>query len=352
MSKKKNNIVISASIARLGVVLEPDGSIEEAEGILNPACSRSRDGELIIYSRSVEKGNISRVGLITASEANGKLSVDRRGYALVPEADYELRSKGGGQGCEDCRVTFVPALDLYLMAYTAFGNDGPRVAVAVSKDGFNWERLGLMRFPRLRNCALDDKDAAFFPEPVLSPSGELCIAMYHRPMVFLPDVSDSVTAALSLPFRKRQCMRIAYIPFEAVKRDIRNLTRVKSSRLLLPPNKKWGSLKNGAGTPPVRTEFGWLSVMHGVDAVPKGDGKWSMRYSAGLVIHDIERPDRIIYESPEPLFFPETPEELTGVVNNVVFPTGIDVVGENEFDVYYGMADFRIGRVRLVVKAG
>lgn len=347
----KNKIAISARIERLGVVLEPDGSIEEAEGILNPACCRSRDGELIIYSRSVQKGNISRVGLITASESNGALVTNRRGFALVPEAPYELRSKEGGQGCEDCRVTFMPALDLFLMAYTAFGNDGPRVAAAISKDGFNWERLGPMTFPRLPGHQLDDKDAAFFPEPVLSPSGELCIALYHRPMVFLPDVSDSVKAALSLPARKRQCMRIAYIPFAAVERDVRNLTRVKQSKVLLPPNPKWGSLKNGAGTPPVRTPFGWMSVMHGVDAVPKDGGKYSMRYSAGLLIHDLERPDRIVYQSDEPLFFPQTPDELTGVVNNVVFPTGIDVLSDTTFDIYYGMADFRIGRVRLTVEA-
>jgi len=29
---------------------------------------------------------------------------------------------------------------------------------------------------------------------------------------------------------------------------------------------------------------------------------------------------------------------MHGVVNNVVFPTGIDVSGERNFDIYYGMA--------------
>jgi len=49
-------------------------------------------------------------------------------------------------GCEDPRVTFVPVLDRYLMAYTAFGTDGPRIAVAHSQDGYRWERLGLASF--------------------------------------------------------------------------------------------------------------------------------------------------------------------------------------------------------------
>jgi predicted GH43/DUF377 family glycosyl hydrolase len=41
-------------------------------------------------------------------------------------------------------------------------------------------------------------------------------------------------------------------------------------------------------------------------------------------------------------------------VSNVVFPTGIDVPpGENarEYDVYYGMADTRVGRFHVDVGA-
>jgi len=35
--------------------------------------------------------------------------VERLGIALEPEADYELRTNGGG-GCEDPRITFVEPL--------------------------------------------------------------------------------------------------------------------------------------------------------------------------------------------------------------------------------------------------
>jgi predicted GH43/DUF377 family glycosyl hydrolase len=45
------------------------------------------------------------------------------------------------------------------------------------------------------------------------------------------------------------------------------------------------------------------------------------------------------------------PEELDGVVANVVFPTGIDrrddLGNPDRLDVYYGMADNRIGVARL-----
>jgi len=62
-------------------------------------------------------------------------------------------------------------------------------------------------------------------------------------------------------------------------------------------------------------------------------------------------PQTILYRSPEPVLAPESAEELRGTVANVVFPTGIDRRDDlgtpDRFDVYYGMADNRIGVARL-----
>jgi len=62
-------------------------------------------------------------------------------------------------------------------------------------------------------------------------------------------------------------------------------------------------------------------------------------------------PRRILYRSPGPLLIPETEYETQGVVADVVFPTGIDRRDDiglpDRFDVYYGMADDRIGVARL-----
>ena len=50
---------------------------------------------------------------------------------------------------------------------------------------------------------------------------------------------------------------------------------------------------------------------------------------------------------------PDLPQERRGTVANVVFPTGIDRRDDlgtpDRFDVYYGMADSRIGVARLDV---
>jgi len=68
-----------------------------------------------------------------------------------------------------------------------------------------------------------------------------------------------------------------------------------------------------------------------------------------------ENTNKIIYRSPYPAFVPKGLLECEGVVANVVFPSGIDrrddLGAPERFDVYYGMADHRIGVARLDVPA-
>ena len=99
----------------------------------------------------------------------------------------------------------------------------------------------------------------------------------------------------------------------------------------------------------MRTEHGWLSLFHGVDAV-EHEGRITLCYSAGLVLHDLDQPHRVLYRSPEPVLSPDTVEERTGIVNNVVFPTGIDCKGNGVYDVYYGAADAKVARARLGIE--
>jgi predicted GH43/DUF377 family glycosyl hydrolase len=341
-----------AEVRRLGTVLQPDGDPNEVEGVLNPACVRARSGELLLYPRAVARGNVSRIALArNDAPAGAPVHFERLGYALEPQAPYELRPPDtGGMGCEDPRVTFVPVLDRFIMAYTSFGTAGPRVTLAASSDGYHWERLGLVDFAAHGLVTGDDKDAAFFPEPVHSPSGVLSLAFYHRPMkkVSTADGHAAIPHLLSLPPSERECTCIAYVPLLAATAALENLLLPVESVVVLAPDGPWGRLKTGGGTPPVRIAEGWFSLYHAVDAL-EVNGRYAMTYSAGIVIHDIDHPHIVRYRSPAPVITPESPDELHGIVNNVVFPTGIDVTGEREFDIYYGMADARIGRAALTL---
>jgi len=346
---------MAAHVERLGVVLTPDGSAAEAEGVLNPATARTRDGRLLLFPRSVSAGNVSRIGLCRDVGTDREPRFERDGFALEPSGVTEVRSTPGGYGCEDPRITFIPLLDAYLMAYTAFGVDGPRIAFAISDDAFGWTRLGLADFSAEGVPKGDDKDAVFFPEPVLSPAGVRSFAFYHRPMVHVPALNPCAAAPMILakPPAERECTRIAYVPVEPVLADRRALCNVAESALVLLPNDDWGPIKNGGGTPPVRIAEGWLSFFHGVDRQLGPSGECiSMRYQGGIVIHDYERPHIVRYRSPAPIISPETPDECSGTVANVVFPTGIDIVPgapDRTFEIYYGMADAKIGRARVTL---
>ncbi|HEY1428687.1 MAG TPA: hypothetical protein VGF18_03880 [Candidatus Tumulicola sp.] len=341
---------LDVKVERLGPVLEPNGSAEETCGILNPAAARAPGGELLLYPRCVADGNISRVGIVRVDPVEGKFDVKRLDYALVPEAEYELRPQPG-YGCEDPRVTYVPVLESYVMVYTAFGPAGPRLALAQSKDAYHWERIGLLDF---EGASGDDKDGAIFPEPVLSPGGVRSLAIYHRPMLHLSAVDGRAAIPMiqAMPFKDRESICIAYVPLEPVLADRSKILSVAESAEVMSPEAEWGSIKIGAGTPPVKSSLGWLAMFHGVDVIAGRLGTPVLAYSAGIVIHDLERPDKILYRSPAPVISPTTEAERIGIVDNVVFPTGLDPrpdLGDDVFDVYYGMGDFAIGAARLTV---
>jgi beta-1,2-mannobiose phosphorylase / 1,2-beta-oligomannan phosphorylase len=377
----KNRLTLSVNFERLGTVVSPDmNNAREAYGMINPASLVTRKREILVYPRAVEKPNISRIARVQllaskspdksfletlregAGNQNGQFSTQdladhtsgstgqrnriatkRLGHGLVPRARFEFRQSGGefgvGYGVEDPRITYMHDLDLWVCCYTAFGPLGPRCAMAYSKNGWYWRRLGLVNFASALDLNGDDKDGVLFPRLVHSPQGVLSFAYYHRPMhpLDLEGSPDKYARVLALPAEKRDCTRIAYIPAKPVLNQVHQgkqptgLLNVQESVVVLPPNLAWGRLKNGAGTPPVLTKWGYVSFFHGVDAKPinDGSGKLKMLYRAGVIVHDEFEPHKVKYISPEPILSPQSAEEKSGVVDNVVFPTSITQFDQN-----------------------
>ena len=103
--------------------------------------------------------------------------------------------------------------------------------------------------------------------------------------------------------------------------------------------------KIGPGAPPIKTEKGWLTLTHAVD-IDMNRGKngweasWKKRYCAGLVLLDLENPQKIIGKYDEPLLAPEAEYEISGGFrNNVIFPGGMILEDSGEVKIYYGAAD-------------
>jgi beta-1,2-mannobiose phosphorylase / 1,2-beta-oligomannan phosphorylase len=354
------------AISRLGTIMRPrPRDPREAGGILNPGCARGRDGQLYLFPRLVDGGNHSCIGIARVRFAAGgdPQGADRLGVALRPEAPYE-RMSASTYGCEDARVTYVPALDRYVMTYAAITPIGPRVALAVSDDLFAWRRLGLASFHPEHDLDLgvyNNKDPLLFPAPVRDPLGRLALALIHRPMYELTMRNMDVTVSLPTPCGvddRRQSVWISYIDLDAARSDECALTRLAHHQRLAGPEFGWERIKIGGGAPPLLTHLGWLLVYHGVSGGPhlvtaRDPGGRAVRYSAGAMVLDALDPRRIIYRSPEPILEPSTPEERTGAVANVVFPTGLDPRAApapgSRVDVYYGMADTAIGTGSLTL---
>jgi predicted GH43/DUF377 family glycosyl hydrolase len=345
-------------LQRLGLVMEPEPSNpQEIEGVLNPAAARGPDGKLYLFPRLVAKGNYSRIGIarVRFNDAGDPAGVERLGIALEPEADYERRPGGGG-GCEDPRITFVEPLQRYLMTYTAFSPEGPRIAMALSVDLFHWQRLGLATFGLYQGIEIgdvDDKDASLFPVAIPNPTGHPELAMLHRPL--FPGTRPEETAchpAVRELDLDRESIWISYSRMALDGREPYRLGPFACHHRLAAPVAPWERLKIGGGTPPILTRHGWLVVYHGVsEVVEPGHAGHALCYSAGVMVLSKDHPRVIRYRSAEPVLAPVLPQERHGVVSNVVFPTGIDrrddLGSPDRFDVYYGMADSRIGVARL-----
>ncbi len=338
--------------------MQPEpGNPQELEGVLNPAAARGPDGHLYLFPRLVARGNYSRIGIarVRFNEAGDPSGVERLGIALEPEADYERRPDGGG-GCEDPRITFVEPLHSYMMTYTAFSPEGPRIALALSKDLFHWKRLGLATFGPYHGieCGdVDDKDASLFPVAIPNPSGHPELAMLHRPLFPGTRPEETVREAASRRVDlDRESIWISYCPLSLEGFGPNRTGHFISHHRLATPVSAWERLKIGGGTPPVLTPHGWLIVYHGVSEMEKsGTGGHQLRYSAGVMVLSKKHPQVVRYRSVEPVLTPTLPQECSGTVAHVVFPTGIDRRNDlglpNRFDVYYGMADNRIGVARL-----
>jgi predicted GH43/DUF377 family glycosyl hydrolase len=338
-------------LQRIGPVMEPDPQDpHEVWGVLNPASARSPEGELYLFPRVVAEGNYSRIGIarVRFDRDGDPVAVDRLGYALQPEEDYERSERGVG-GVEDPRVSFIEPLGLWVMAYVAVSRIGPRIALAVSHDLFNWERLGLLDYSP--TCEVNfnqygNKDGMFFPDVVKDPEGKPALAILHRP-TYLVHRADG-TVLLEVPcdvYDERESIWIGYVSLEDAKKDVRNLVHVYDNKLLATPEQPWESLKIGGGTPPVRIPEGWLTFYHGVTGTVSLDPnvQKNVFYSAGAMVLDAEQPTTILYRSPRPVLEPEKRDEQQGIVPNVVFPTAADRRDNGRIDVYYGMADSRIG---------
>ena len=264
----------------------------EAGGTFNPGAIDS-GGVIHLLYRVVDTAGISRLGY--ARTLNGtEISFRSSGPVLEPSADWEKF------GCEDPRITCVDGT--FYVTYTAFSRRGPRIALASTKDFLHFEKYGLVGPDR------NDKDFVLFPERINER-----VAMLHR---------------------LQSKVQIAYFEsFEALG-DSQEFWKAYVTHFddyeVIDPKFSWEKRKVGVGSPPIKTERGWLVLYHGVSS--------NRVYRVGAILLDLDEPTKVLVRTKEPILEPEMEFEKHGVVPNVVFPDGA-VVQNGQLLVYYGGAD-------------
>jgi len=238
--------------------------------------------------------------LLVAFSRDG-LSIDRFGEApFLPASRYETF------GVEDPRLAKLD--DRFYFTYVAVSEHGIATALASTTDFRSFQRHGIIFCP-------ENKDVILFPEKI---DGQF-VAL-HRP---------NPNAHFGRPE-----IWIARSP---------DLLHWGDHARLLGTEATWATLKAGGGTPPVRTDRGWLSLFHG-HIEPEQPGEVG-EYAAATMLLNSENPQQVIGLSPQPVMRAETGFERSGFLPNIAFPTALVRRGD-ELDVYYGAADTVAGVVR------
>lgn len=263
--------------------------------VFNAGAVRLADGETLLLCRVEDRRGLSH--LCAARSANG---VD--GWRIDSQPTLAANPKEFPEeiwGIEDPRITYVPELGQYAVAYTSFARGGPGVSLALTRDFRSFERYGVIMPP-------EDKDAALLPRRI---NGYW--ALIHRPMTALG-----------------AHMWISYSP------DLRHWG---SHKVILQARRGgwWDANKIGLCSPPIETAKGWLTIYHGVRQTASGN-----IYRLGLALFDLEQPDICLQRGDSWMFGPEAPYERGGDVNDVVFPCGQTIAADGDtINMYYGAAD-------------
>ncbi|HEX9043585.1 MAG TPA: hypothetical protein VF802_01045 [Candidatus Limnocylindrales bacterium] len=276
-------------------ILTVDQLPYRANSVFNPGAGRV-GGETLLLVRVEDLRGISH--LIVARSADGATGWRFDASPLiVPEPEGHPEEIWG---CEDPRLTWLPDLDEWAIAYTAYSRRGPLVSLAMSRDFTDVRRMGPVMPP-------EDKDAALFPRRI---DGRW--AMLHRPS----------------PLRGGACIWLSYSP------DLRHWG---DHELVLEARDGpwWDAGKIGLGPPPLETDDGWLVCYHGAHGTASGP-----IYRVGLAILDGDDPRIVRRRTEEWVLAPAAPYERGGDVNKVVFPTGW-VLDEatGAISMYYGAGD-------------
>jgi beta-1,2-mannosidase len=301
----------------------------EAYATFNPAAA-VRNGRVFLLYRAKDAtgaaqigGHTSRIGL--AESADGLHFTRRPAPVLQPERDAQARYEWPG-GTEDPRV--VETEDgRYVLTYTQWNGDVPRLAVATSPDLIAWTKHG-PAFARVRDGKFlrsESKSGAILVRAV----GDRLVATkvngkywmyYNVPHVQIATSDDLIT----------------WTPLEDADGN--------ALKVLSPRAGYFDSWLVEAGPPAILTERGIVLLYNAGNLGTHGDPSMPARiYTGGQALFDATNPIKLLDRTDAPFIRPTEDYEKTGqYVEGTTFVEAL-IPFRGQWFLYYGTADSRVG---------
>ena len=301
----------------------------EEHATFNPAAV-VKDGKVFVLYRAEDATGDNRIGFHTsriglAESTDGLRFTRRPAPVLYPDRDAQTGFEWRG-GVEDPRI--VEAGDsTYVLTYTQWNRDIPRLAVATSRDLVTWTKHG-PAFAKAYGGKYLNRE---------SKSGAI-LARVEGSRVIATKVSGIYWMYFNVPdiLIATSDNLVDWTPLE----DMNG----QPLKVLSPRPKRFDSWLVEAGPPALLTEQGIVVLYNAGNSEVDGDPGLPARiYTGGQALYDRGNPLRLIARADEPFIRPTEDYERTGqYVEGTTFVEGL-VPLNGRWYLYYGTADSRVG---------
>lgn len=279
-------------------IFTPENWPYRVASVFNPGATKFNEGVLLL-ARVEDRQGYSHLTKATSKDGKTNWQIDSQ-----PTLEADLKFGEAEFGLEDPRIVWIEELKKYIITCVSF-------AIGVAGEPANISLISTKNFSTFRRLARPlippNKDASLFSRKVRGPFGGRYYAIIHRPNV-----------------ERRADIWVSYS---------KNLRDWGRDRVLIPTrHRRWDEQRVGLGSQPIETPEGWLILYHGARDTASGT-----LYRVGLALLDLETLE-LIRRSKEWVFSPRELYERVGNVDDIVFPGGAVVEGD-ELLVYYGAAD-------------
>jgi predicted GH43/DUF377 family glycosyl hydrolase len=295
----------------------------------NPAAA-VKDGRIVLLYRAEDATGDSTIGHHTSrlgmAESSDGLHFTRRpAPVLFPDRDSQMKYEWPG-GVEDPRLVESPDGG-WVLTYTQWNRDVPRLAVATSRDLVHWDKHG-PAFAKAANgkyLGMESKSGAILTRV----DGNRLVATRVNGKYWMywgvPDVRIATSDDL-----------VSWTPVED---DDGHPLKVLSPR----PGYFDSWLVEG-GPPAILTSRGIVVLYNAGNSGANGDATIPAKvYTGGQALFDANNPAKLIARASEPFIRPTESYERTGqYAQGTTFIEGL-VPFNGRWFLYYGTADSRVG---------